>query len=190
MSLFFSECVNEPYKGKPFVLRTVRELRPFFQVRNPQSPAISGFLQKTYQEPFVSCRYTVARIETFPDVTPPYRSIRRYLVRELLKRELSGQWDDRVRPADPVIRYTLPDTGYIQENAMAAAEKLGVSRNRVARPARNPARDPDARVNGNGIAMAGCTKTAECRCPQGPRDACGQDFNLFQAGRVAVMPVP
>jgi len=65
---------------------TVRELRLFFQLEESAGPAFSGFLQKIFHGPFVSCRYKVARIEKFQDETPPYRIIRRYLVRERPKR--------------------------------------------------------------------------------------------------------
>jgi len=61
---------------------TVRELRSFFQMDESAGPAFSGFLQKIHQGPFVSCRYKVTRIEKFRDAIPPYRIIRKYLVRE------------------------------------------------------------------------------------------------------------
>ena len=61
---------------------TVRELRSFFQLDESAGPALSGFLQKIYQWPSLSCRYRVERIEKFRDTTPPYRTIRKYLVQE------------------------------------------------------------------------------------------------------------
>ncbi len=51
-----------------------------------------------------------------------------------------------------------------------AAEKLGVSRKTAWRDLHEARRKiADARVNGKGIEMAGCTKAAEGRCPKCPR---------------------
>jgi hypothetical protein len=61
---------------------TVRELRSFSGWEESAGPAISGFLQKIHHGPFFTCRYKVARMEKFRDTTPPYRIIRKYLVRE------------------------------------------------------------------------------------------------------------
>ena len=61
---------------------TIRELRSFFQLDESAGPALSGFLQKIHHWPSLSCRYTVERIEKFRDTTPPYRTIRKYLVQE------------------------------------------------------------------------------------------------------------
>ena len=61
---------------------TVSELRLFFNMDESAGPAVSGFLKKIHQGPFVACRYKVVRIEKFQDTVPPYRIIRRYLVRE------------------------------------------------------------------------------------------------------------
>jgi hypothetical protein len=61
---------------------TVRELRSFFQLDESAGPALSGFLQKIYQWPSLSCRYRVERIEKFREITPPYRIIKKYLVQE------------------------------------------------------------------------------------------------------------
>jgi len=61
---------------------TVGELRSYFQMEESTGPAFSGFLKKIHQGPFVSCRYKVVRIEKFQDTIPPYRIIRKYLVRE------------------------------------------------------------------------------------------------------------
>jgi len=60
---------------------TVRELRSFFQLDESAGPALSGFLHKIYHRPLFSCRYMVARMEKFTDTSPPYRIIKKYLVR-------------------------------------------------------------------------------------------------------------
>lgn len=61
---------------------TVGELRSYFQMDESAGPAFSGFLKKIHQGPFVACRYKVVRIEKYQDTVPPYRIIRKYLVRE------------------------------------------------------------------------------------------------------------
>lgn len=68
--------------GVPERWVTVSELRSFFQMDESAGPAFSGFLRKIHQGPFVACRYKVARIEKYQDTIPPYRIIRKYLVRE------------------------------------------------------------------------------------------------------------
>jgi hypothetical protein len=60
---------------------TVRELRSFFQLDESAGPALSGFLCKIHTRPSFSCRYRVARMEKFTDTAPPYRIIKKYLVR-------------------------------------------------------------------------------------------------------------
>jgi hypothetical protein len=60
---------------------TVRELRSFSGLDESAGPAFSGFLQKIHYGPFISCRYRVVRMEKFQDTAPPYRIIKRYLVR-------------------------------------------------------------------------------------------------------------
>jgi len=59
---------------------TVRELRSYFELEESAGPAISGFLQRIHQGPFLRCRYRVTRMEKFRDSAPPYRTIKRYLV--------------------------------------------------------------------------------------------------------------
>ena len=61
---------------------TVKDFRTYFQLAESDGPAISGFLGKIHHGPFFSCRYKVARIEKFRDTIPPYRIIKKYLVRE------------------------------------------------------------------------------------------------------------
>jgi hypothetical protein len=69
---------------------TVHELRSFFSQKSPSAQAISGFLGRSHNGAFPSCRYRVARITRFRDTVPPYRLIRRYLVQE---REVLPQAD-------------------------------------------------------------------------------------------------
>jgi hypothetical protein len=61
---------------------TVQDFRMHFQLAESYGPAISGFLGKIHHGPFVSCRYKVIRMEKFRDTIPPYRIIKKYLVRE------------------------------------------------------------------------------------------------------------
>jgi hypothetical protein len=71
---------------------TVQDIRLHFQLDNTFGPAISGFLSKIHHGPFVSCRYKVARMEKYRDTVPPYRTIKRYLIRKR---------PDHVTPGDP-----------------------------------------------------------------------------------------
>jgi hypothetical protein len=64
---------------------TVKEIRTHFQLAESVGPAISGFLRKIHHGSFVSCGYRVARMEKFQESIPPYRIIKKYLVR---KREI------------------------------------------------------------------------------------------------------
>nr|WP_321352613.1 hypothetical protein [uncultured Methanoregula sp.] len=61
---------------------TVQEIRDRFQLDISAGPAISGFLSKIYHGTSVTCRYRVARMEKYRDMIPPYRIIKRYLVRK------------------------------------------------------------------------------------------------------------
>jgi hypothetical protein len=49
---------------------TVRKIRAHFNLDDFAGPALSGFLQKIYQGPYLTCRYKVARIEKFQDTVP------------------------------------------------------------------------------------------------------------------------
>ena len=61
---------------------TVQDIRTYFQLPESNGPAISGFLSKIHHGSFFSCRYKVARIKKIRDTIPPYRSIKKYLVKE------------------------------------------------------------------------------------------------------------
>ena len=71
---------------------TVKDIRMHFHLAGSDGPAISGFLSKIHHGSFFSCRYKVAWIEKFRDATPPYRSIRKYLVQE------RPVWGSRLAP--------------------------------------------------------------------------------------------
>jgi len=59
---------------------TVNEFRTHFDLDLSAAPAISGFLQRIYQDPFFSCPYRVERIEKITLQKPKHRIIKRYLV--------------------------------------------------------------------------------------------------------------
>nr|WP_319376523.1 hypothetical protein [uncultured Methanoregula sp.] len=69
---------------------TVQELRDRFDLDASAGPAISGFLCKIHHGTSVSCRYRVVRMEKYQDSVPPYRIIKRYLVRERPLRNPAG----------------------------------------------------------------------------------------------------
>jgi hypothetical protein len=69
-------------QGSPEQWVTVRSLREFFDLGESVGPALSAFLRKIHHGTYRSCRYQVARIEWFHDVSRPYQFVRRYLVRE------------------------------------------------------------------------------------------------------------
>lgn len=67
--------------GKTQCWITVNEIRTYFNLDEPASPAISGFLQRLHSAPFFSFPYRVERIEkTIMNARPHPRVIKRYLV--------------------------------------------------------------------------------------------------------------
>jgi hypothetical protein len=66
--------------GVPKRWITVKELRTHFDLDDTASPAISGFLRRIHQGPFLTCQYRVTRIEKLIVNTPHMRMIKRYYV--------------------------------------------------------------------------------------------------------------
>jgi hypothetical protein len=59
---------------------TVNEVRTYFHLDAFAAPAISGFLQRIYQDPSFACPYRVERIEKVTVEKPKHRIIKRYFV--------------------------------------------------------------------------------------------------------------
>jgi hypothetical protein len=83
-SLLISDLLERYMKERGYTEHwlTVQELRTWFSQDCPSGQALSGFLGRNHNGAFAACRYKVTRIEKFRDTIPPYRIIRRYLVRE------------------------------------------------------------------------------------------------------------
>ena len=64
---------------------TVQEFRTYFHLKKSCSPVISGYFQRIYQNPTYLCPYRVIKTEQIRDPSNPYRSVRRYLVKKLLR---------------------------------------------------------------------------------------------------------
>jgi len=101
--------------GVPERWITVQELRSHFDLDDPASPAISGFLRRIYQGPFRTCHYRVTRIEKILVNTQYTRTIKRYFVTRRPGLWRSAGSSSRAPPAQTIGNINARDSTIIEQ---------------------------------------------------------------------------
>jgi len=96
---------------------TVHEIHTHFDLDDPTSPAISGFLRRIYQGPFRTCHYRVTRIEKMIFNTQYTRMIKGYFVTRRPGLWRSASSSSRAPPAQTIGNINARDSTIIEQEA-------------------------------------------------------------------------